>query len=152
MIHEIEKILPHNHPMILIDKVLEVNLDEKYLKGEFTIKDDMVFYNKKLKGVNSLVGIEFMAQTIAAYSYYRNNQEEPKIGFLLGTRMYNNSIDLFKLNETYQTKVMEMFNGDGIVSFECFIYDKNGEECASATLNVYQSDDAKGLIENGIKE
>ncbi len=90
MINEIEKILPHNHPMILIDKVLEVNLEKKYLKGEFTIKDDMVFYNKKLKGVNSLVGIEFMAQTIAAYSYYRNNQEEPKIGFLLGTRMYNN--------------------------------------------------------------
>ena len=144
----LEQILPHDKPMVLIDKVVEINLENKYVKGEVTIKDNMIFFDKNINGVSSLAGIEFMAQTIAAYSFYKNN-EEPKIGFLLGTRLFNNAIDYFHLDETYTIKAVEIFDNNGIVSFECFIYNSKREECASATLNVYQDDNAKGLIENG---
>lgn len=147
----LETILPHNPPMILLDELVEVNPEEKYVIANVTIKEDMIFYNTEIKGVSPVVGIEFMAQTIGCYAYYKNNQEEPMIGFLLGTRLYNNALEIFKLGEKYTIKAIEIFGNNGIVSFECFIYNSEKEECASATLNVYQSDDAKGLIENGGK-
>lgn len=142
------KVLPHKPPMILIDDICNINLEEKYIETKVTIHNKMIFFNKELKGVSSFVGIELMAQTIGCYAYYKNNEQEPEIGFLLGTRLYNNSIEIFELNKTYTIKAYEIFDADGIVSFECFIYNDNDEECASATLNVYQGEDAKGLIKN----
>ena len=151
MNRNVADILPHDKPMVLIDNVVKVDLKEKYITAEVKIKDDMIFYDKNIKGVSSLVGIEFMAQTIGAYSFYKNHEKEPKIGFLLGTRLYNNAIDYFHLGKTYTIKAVEIFDNNGIVSFECFIYNCLQEECASATLNVYQDDAAKGLLENGEK-
>lgn len=143
------KILPHDEPMILIDKLVDINLEEKNIIGEVTIKNTMVFYDEKLQGVSSLCGIEFMAQTIGCYAYYKRKKNEPKIGFLLGTRLYNNGIEVFELGKTYTVKAHEIFGDEGIVSFECSIYNSEQEECASATLNVYQNDDAKGIIQDG---
>lgn len=143
------KILPHDAPMILIDDLVDINLKNKSIIAKVTIKNDMIFFNKKLQGVSSLCGIEFMAQTIGCYAYYKNKKQEPQIGFLLGTRLYNNGIDIFKLGETYIIKAYEFFGDDGIISFECSIYNSQNEECASATLNVYQNANAKGIIENG---
>lgn len=143
------KILPHDEPMILIDKLVDINLEEKNIIGEVTIKNTMVFYDEKLQGVSSLCGIEFMAQTIGCYAYYKRKENKPKIGFLLGTRLYNNGIEVFELGKTYTVKAHEIFGDEGIVSFECSIYNSEQEECASATLNVYQNDDAKGIIQDG---
>ena len=82
-----------------------------------------------------------MAQTIGCYAFYSKKEKEPRIGFLLGSRLYNNSIDLFKENETYTVKAVEAYYDNDISAFDCFIYDKLEEEVASATINVYQSDD-----------
>ena len=59
--YDLTKILPHKPPMILIDNILEINLDEHSLKAEFEVNPEKIFYEKG-KGINSLVGIEFMAQ------------------------------------------------------------------------------------------
>ena len=141
--------LPHDYPMVLIDKVTEFDSENHYVVSSTTIKESMPFFDKTINGMSSVVGIEFMAQTIGCYAYYKNKKQEPQIGFLLGTRLYNNGIDIFKLGETYIIKAYEIFGNDGIISFECSIYDSQNEECASATLNVYQNANAKGIIENG---
>ena len=107
------KILPHDAPMILIDDLVDINLENKSIIAKVTIKNDMIFFDKKLQGVSSLCGIEFMAQTIGCYAYYKNKKQEPQIGFLLGTRLYNNGIDIFKLGETYIIKAYEIFGDDG---------------------------------------
>ncbi len=132
-------ILPHKEPMILIDDIVDYSLEEKWLKTCVTIREDSLFYDKNLKGIDSSVGIEFMAQTIGCYAYLRKNLSEPNIGFLLGTRLYNNLNKTFELNKTYYIKVMEVFIAE-IYSFECFIYNDKNEEIASATINVYQDD------------
>ena len=44
MKYDLEKILPHNRPMILIDDVLEINLDEKFLISEVFINKDKIFF------------------------------------------------------------------------------------------------------------
>ena len=131
------KILPHEEPMILIDDVVDYNIDERWLKTCVTISEDSLFYDNKLKGIDSVVGIEYMAQSIGCYAFFRKKQAEPKIGFLLGTRLYNNAISKFELGKTYYIKVMEVFVAE-IYSFECFIYNDENEEIASATINVYQ--------------
>ncbi len=136
----LSKILPHKEPMILIDDVLDYSLDEKYLRACVTITEDCMFFNKEIQGVDSVAGIEYMAQSIGCYAFLKSGRKEPKIGFLLGTRLYNNAIDKFELGKTYQILVKEVFVAE-IFSFECFIYNDLNEEIASATINVYQSED-----------
>ena len=142
---DLEKILPHKKPMILIDKVIDYSMEEHWLKSEVTIRENSLFYDKEIKGISSLVGIEYMAQTIGCYAYIRRNLEKPEIGFLLGTRLYNNLLDKFTLGEKYEILVKEIYGGNDIISFECFIFYK-GEEVAGATINVYQSGSMEGLI------
>ena len=133
-------VLPHEEPMILIDDIIGYSIEEKWLKTCVTIREDSLFFDKTLNGVDSVVGIEYMAQTIGCYAYFRKKLSEPKIGFLLGTRLYNNAIKTFELGKTYYIHVKEVFVAE-IYSFECFIYNDKDEEVASATINVYQNED-----------
>ena len=96
--YDLEKVLPHNYPMILIDDIIEVNLAEHYIICSVDIRKDKIFFEKD--GVNPLVGIEFMAQTIGCYSFFKNNECTPKIGFLLGTRSYKNTLEKFEEGNT----------------------------------------------------
>ena len=138
---DLSEVLPHKKPMILLDDIIEVDLENKFVKTNFYVDNKKKFYNKTLKGIPSICGIEFMSQTIGCYAFYSKKEKEPRIGFLLGSRLYNNSIDLFKENETYTVKAVEAYYDNDISAFDCFIYDKLEEEVASATINVYQSDD-----------
>ena len=138
---DLSKVLPHKNPMILLDDIIEVDLENKYVSTYFHVNYKKKFYDKTLKGIPSICGIEFMAQTIGCYAFYSKKEKEPRIGFLLGSRLYNNSIDLFKENDTYTVKAVEAYYDNDISAFDCFIYDKLEEEVASATINVYQSDD-----------
>lgn len=144
--YDLSKILPHRPPMILLDDILEVNLEAHSLTSMFEVYPEKVFYEKK--GINSLVGIEFMAQTIGCYAYFKSNCEDPSPGLLLGTRLYNNSIDYFKEGEKYTVTATEVFSDNDIVAFDCIIYNSDKEEVASATINAYQGKNVKGLLEN----
>lgn len=135
----LEKILPHKGLMILIDDVIGYSIEEKWLKSCVTPDEKNLFYNKTIQGIDSSIGIEFMAQTIGCYAYYRNNRRVPKAGYLLGTRLYNNALKKFELGKTYYILVKEVFVAE-IYSFECIIYNEHEEEVASATINVYQEE------------
>lgn len=141
------KILPHKEPMILLDDVVDYSLEEKWLKSCVTIREDSLFFDKELNGIDSMIGIEYMAQTIGCYAFLRNNLTEPQIGFLLGTRLYKNSVKKFELGKTYYILVKKVFVAE-IFSFECFIYNEENEEIASATVNVYN--DENNMIEEMI--
>lgn len=136
-IEYLEKILPHKQPMILIDDVVDYSLEEKWLKSCVTIDKNSFFYNNEINGVDSVAGIEYMAQTIGCYAYYRNGSKVPKAGYLLGTRLYNNALKKFELGKTYYIFVKEVFVAE-IYSFDCLIYNDKDEEVSSATINVYQ--------------
>ena len=148
MKYDLEKILPHNHPMILIDDIKEINIDERYLIAEVTIKEDKIFFDKSINGVPYLSGIEYMAQTIGCYAFYRAQRTEPKLGFLLGTRSYKNNIEKFENGKTYSIKVREIYGDSELVSFDCLIYNEC-EECARAVINAYQPENAEEYLKNG---
>ena len=135
-------VLPHKEPMILIDDIVDYSIEERWLKTCVTIREDALFYDKDKKGIDTILGIEYMAQTIGCYAFFRRELKEPQIGFLLGTRLYNNATPVFELGKTYYILVKEVFVAE-IFAFECFIYNEENEEIASATVNVYQDVDEK---------
>lgn len=142
---DLEKILPHKYPMILIDNILDYDLDKKYIRTNVEIYEDKIFFDKSLNGISPSVGIEFMAQTIGCYSYFKNNERPPRIGFLLGTRLYENKLFCFENGKTYEIRAKEVFENDELVSFECFIYNAN-EVCSEAVINVYMPKNEINLI------
>ena len=144
--YDLAKILPHNHPMILIDDLISVDIEKRSVKASVHIDENKMFFDRSINGVDALVGIEYMAQCIGCYAYFRNGEQEPKIGFLLGSRSYDISIEKFALGQTYIIETQEVFTDNELVSFECFIYNDD-VECAKATINVYQPQDVS-LISN----
>ena len=142
---DLEKILPHDRPMILIDNLLEVDMDKKFVKTSVTISENKIFFDKEINGISPLVGIEFMAQTVGCYSYYKNGEKIPEIGFLLGSRLYENSLEKFENGKTYFITAQEIYTDNEFVSFECLIYNDN-KEVAKATVNVFQPEDAKAYL------
>ena len=149
MTYDLEKILPHDRPMILVDDIKEINLDEKYLIAEVKIDENKIFFDKTINGVPYLSGIEYMAQTIGCYAFYRAQRTEPKLGFLLGTRSYKSNIEKFENGKTYTVKVSEIYGDTELVSFDCLIYNDEEKECASAVINAYQPDNAEEYLKNG---
>lgn len=145
MNYDLEKVLPHNHPIILIDEILDYNLEDHTASTLVKIYEDKMFFDKTINGISPIVGIEFMAQTLGCYSYFKNNNKTPKIGFLLGTRLYNNHIECFENGKEYRVEAKEVFSDTELVSFECFIY--NGDEiCAEASINAYMPANQINLI------
>lgn len=134
--YDMEKVLPHSHPMIFIDDILDYSLEEHSVSTIVKIYEDKIFFDKSLNGIPPIVGIEYMAQTLGCYSYFRNGMKPPKIGFLLGTRLYKNHLPLFENGKTYKVRAKELFSDNELVSFECLIY--NGDEVgAEAVINAY---------------
>lgn len=145
--YNLEKILPHKEPMILLDDILEIDLEKNSLISTFGVYPEKIFYEKN-KGISSLVGIEFMAQTIGCYSYFKNGCKNPKPGLLLGSRLYNNKIDYFVEGINYKVKTHEVFSDNEIVVFDCLIYDNEDNEVLSAAVNVYQGENIEELLKS----
>ncbi len=143
--------LPHSAPMVLIDEVLNVDMENQIVKTSVKIHDNKIFFNKEINGISPLVGIEFMAQTIGCYAYFKAGKTIPKIGFLLGTRQYENKLEKFENGKTYILTAREIYGDNELVSFECLIYnegeDENSENyIAKATINAFQPKDAEKYI------
>lgn len=143
--------LPHSEPMVLIDKLIDVDMKKQIVKTSVTIHKDKIFFDKDINGVSPLVGIEFMAQTIGCYAFYKVKMSIPKIGFLLGARLYENSLEKFENGKTYIITAREVYGDSELVSFECLIYNEgeDGDESkyiAKATINAFQPKDVEKYI------
>ena len=162
--------LPHSTPMVLIDDVLNVDMENQIVKASVKIHKDKIFFDKEINGISPLVGIEFMAQTIGCYAYFKanhkifgsniknltkeafsQNEKKPSIGFLLGTRLYENSLEKFENEKTYIITAQEIYGDDELVSFECLIYNEKEDNSpenyiAKATINAFQPNDVKKYI------
>lgn len=77
----IEELIPHRPPMILVDKLLAYSSQGACC--ELTISPSHVFLQSE--GVPAHVGMEFMAQTLAAMNGYQARVEgrPPDVGFCL---------------------------------------------------------------------
>jgi predicted hotdog family 3-hydroxylacyl-ACP dehydratase len=112
----IGELLPHGPAMTVIDRLVEY--DAKRSVGTVTIERTSPFFVGT--GVPAWVGIEYMAQTIAAHAGYEARQrgEPPAIGFLLGTRAYRNELAEFPLRSTLTITVEPLVADAGFGAFQ----------------------------------
>ena len=151
----IASLVPHSASMLLLDRVVAVEGDS--LQAEVEITPASLFCGED--GVGSWIGVEYMAQAVAAYAGYQAMQSastapalctaKPKIGFLLGSRRYTASRGHFAIGSTLRVHVLKLLQAEnGLGSFDCYIAD--GEErIASATLTVFQPPDVAVFLEEG---
>ncbi len=148
--YPITAIVPHAGKMCLLDRAIDG--DAESMRCEVTIRDSGLFFNDG--GVDGWVGIEYMAQTVAAWAGWRARLrgEVPQIGFLLGSRRYECSQPRFTLGQTYHIDVHRQFQADnGLGQFDCSI-ELDGQRVASATLTVFEPDNAEEFLMGTTRE
>lgn len=138
----VSELLPHEPPMVLLDRA--VSFDESSLSAEVDVHEGAMFC--EAQGVPAWVGIEYMAQAVAAHAGYkaRLRDKPPMIGYLLGTRGYRADISHFPLGATLRITIESLFVEMGLGAFACRI--EIDGPVASATINVYQPPD--GVLES----
>jgi len=146
---DIRTLVPHGGPMCLLDRVVASDADT--LVAEVAIHGASLFYSQPMQGVGSWVGIEYMAQAVAAHAGWLAKRDGGTVrpGFLLGSRRYSTHSPLFANGQVLQVKVkMEMRGDNGLGAYECSIADTGnpGQELASATLTVFQPDDVNKFL------
>ena len=139
----VEQLVPHAARMSLLKQL--VSVDAERLEAELTIAPDDLFFDSMGPGtgVGGWVGIEYMAQAVAAWAgaQAREAGAAPKIGFLLGSRRYQCSRSAFKAGERLLISARREFQADnGLGQFECRI-EIQGEEVATAHLTVFGPED-----------
>ncbi len=143
----IERLVPHRGTLSLLDRV--VFHDRDCLHAEVRVPMDSPFGDSE--GVPAWLGIEYMAQAIAAWAGMRARQRgaEPSIGFLLGSRRYGCSTPLFAAGHVLRIEVRcELLGENGLGMFACRIVDGD-EEVATANVSVYEPADAFAYLEEG---
>ena len=138
----VEELLPHSGRMVLLNRVIE--FDEEYMVAEVIVHDDGLFGDGNT--VPAWLGIEYMAQTIAALGGIKRRLagKSPKPGFLLGTRRYDCNVALFTVGSVLTVSVKRFVEDQGLEVFDCRI--KAEGISASAKLNVYQPDSAVNRV------
>ncbi|MBI3897956.1 MAG: beta-hydroxyacyl-ACP dehydratase [Gammaproteobacteria bacterium] len=132
--------------MLLVDRVTVADGDR--LSVETTVRSTM-WYADADGNMPAWVGIELMAQAIAAYfGLWQLRHGLPiKIGFLLGTRKYVCSVPVFTGGAVLDiTADMQYREPNGLGAFDCYI-DNRGERLATAMIKVYEPEDIKKFME-----
>lgn len=140
----ISELVPHQGPMSLLDRVIAA--EGERLSAEVTVPAQGLFSHED--GVGAWVGIEYMAQAVAAWAGYQARQQggEPRIGLLLGTRRYRCSVARFAPGQRLQVDIERGYQADnGLGQFACRIV-SDGRELASAQLTVFGPEDPGAFL------
>lgn len=129
----VAELLPQAGNMVLLNKVL--SFDQESLLAEVIVREDGLFANGQT--VPAWLGIEYMAQTVAAHGgLMRYLADKPIIlGFLLGTRRYLSNVSEFIVGSRLTVKVEQIIEDQGLAVFMCHIIGEGID--ISAKLNVY---------------
>lgn len=141
----ITELVPQTGAMCLLDRVVSADADS--LRAEVTIRANGLFSYDGVVG--AWVGMEYMAQAIAAWAGWQSRLREasPQIGFLLGCRRYVSDRNAFVSGETLHIHVARQFQADnGLGQFDCRIEIENSI-VATAALTVFEPPDSSSFLE-----
>ncbi|MBU2871628.1 hotdog family protein [Colwellia sp. E2M01] len=142
----IEQLLPHRAPMILLDSL--ESFCENTATCSHLITEQSLLFDSNLQGVPSYVGIEYMAQSIAAYANANElvNNRSVQIGFLVSSRKFKCDYSVFPLGMALTINVKKLYKDEsGLSAFDCEIYN-NDTEIASARINVFQPENPSQFL------
>ncbi|TWD46431.1 hotdog family protein [Pseudomonas sp. SJZ131] len=139
------ELLPHAGDMILIEQIL--SFDDEQIHTRLTVKPGGLF-NRADGSLPAWVGIELMAQSVAAYAgcHARARGDAVDLGFLLGTRKFECNVEHFPAGTELSIHGVRSLEDDsGMGVFECHINAPGIH--ATARLNVYRPPQAAHYLE-----
>ena len=141
----IAELIPHAADMILIDEVVRFGAED--IETRLTVRPGGLF-NQQDGSLPAWVGIELMAQSIAAYAGCQARQAglPVELGFLLGTRKFECNVEHFPAGTEltiHGLRYLEDDNGMGV--FECHLTGHGIQ--ASARLNVFRPPQAANYLD-----
>jgi predicted hotdog family 3-hydroxylacyl-ACP dehydratase len=134
----LQHIMRHQPPMVFLDEVVESR--HEGLTAVVRIRDGIPFYAAD-RGVPAWVGIEYMAQSIAALAGIRarNAGEDVPLGLIIGCRKYVSTTAAFAPGSELRISVEELIaEENGFGSFDCII--KDAGIIAEARISVFGGD------------
>jgi len=140
----ISELVPHQGPMCLLDRVIAA--EGERLSAELIVPAQGLFGHED--GVGAWVGIEYMAQAVAAWAGWQARQQgqAPRIGLLLGTRRYRSQVARFAAGQRLRIDIERGYQADnGLGQFACRIV-SDGVELASAQLTVFGPQDPSAFL------
>lgn len=147
--YDVADLLPQSKQMVLLDKVIAAN--ENVVVVELTVRDDGLFSDEH-QTVPAWLGIEYMAQAVAAFSGYQRKckGQDIDLGFLLGTRYYQCSVGQFLCGTKLTIRAEKIIEAaNDMVVFDCHLHAQDIE--ARAKLNLLMPQDSKQFLsEKGI--
>jgi predicted hotdog family 3-hydroxylacyl-ACP dehydratase len=132
----IVELVPHRPPMLLLDRVL--SYDGECVVCETVLGPDAPFAEQG--HVPALVGIEYMAQTIAAgagLSAREKGSTSGQMGFLLGCRSLTIAVDSFDVGDRLTIEARRTFGETALGNFACKVQ-RGAEVLVEGALTVYQ--------------
>jgi predicted hotdog family 3-hydroxylacyl-ACP dehydratase len=139
------ELLPHAGDMILIEQIL--SFDDEQIHTRLTVKPGGLF-NRADGSLPAWVGIELMAQSVAAYAgcHARARGDAVALGFLLGTRKFECNVEHFPVGTELTIHGLRSLEDDsGMGVFECHINAPGIH--ATARLNVYRPPEAAQYLQ-----
>ena len=134
----VSELLPHRGSAILLDAVLEDSADA--IRARVRIGHGHPYFEPG-HGVPVWVGIELMAQAIAAHAGLsaRRSQKPPNKGMLLGTRHFEAATAYFTEGQELDVHAEREFGeeGGGLAACACKIV-AAGETLATATIIIVE--------------
>jgi predicted hotdog family 3-hydroxylacyl-ACP dehydratase len=144
----VAEVVPHSGAMLLLDALLLA--DEDGCTARATVRPAQLFTDAA--GMPGWVGIEYMAQAIAAWAGMRDRRagRPPGIGFLLGSRRYACDVPAFPIGSELTISVQVELTGDSdqgsLGQFACRLA-LDGREVARANVSVFQPADAQAFLQ-----
>jgi len=133
------EMIPHREPMLLINKLESV--DQKRSKASVIIDSETPFYQQG-KGVPAWIGLEYMGQTAALIAGHQvlEGLSEPHLGFLMGSRKYETTVEYFEPESKLIIVCEEAaLVGESLATFNCTISNFHTDAIlATALLSVFR--------------
>jgi predicted hotdog family 3-hydroxylacyl-ACP dehydratase len=143
----IENYVPHRGVMLLLDWLLDASADSAH--AQVTVPRDGLFLQDA--GMPAWVGLEYMAQTVAAWAGWQAVQagRPVKLGFLLGTRKFQAARAHFSPGSVLRVSVLcELVGTNGLGMFDCRIQPQGEDSVlAQARISVYEPDNGSAFIQ-----
>ena len=135
----IASLVPHAAPMLLLDRLCEATATTA--RCEVRVGETLALFLRDDGALPGWVGIELMAQTVAAWSGYQGHlrQEEPQIGLLLGARNYQCHLARLPAGSLLTIDCKQLLQDGALASFQCYLR-CDGELVAEARLSTIQPD------------
>jgi predicted hotdog family 3-hydroxylacyl-ACP dehydratase len=142
----VERLVPHRGGMLWLERILAC--DGEGAVAEAVVREDHPFFDGG--GVPAWVGIEYMAQCIAAWAGGQALAKGKPVspGFLLGTRRYESQRPVLAVGTRLRIEARRELMGDnGLGMFACRILDGD-QEIAVANVSVFEPPDPEAYLGN----